>query len=73
MELCEISDNSIFVRKADFIDFKKSIKNCKPTVNSNSLELYAWFLNKYGHEDQKENADQMVKCKNTNSYKSMYA
>lgn len=73
MELPEISDKRIFVRKASFHDFKRSIKNCKPTVNSNSLELYAWFLQKYGHEDQKDNAEQMVRCNHNNTYKNMYA
>lgn len=51
MDLLEISEKRIFVRKADLEDFKKSISNCKPTVNSCFLELYAKFLQKYGHED----------------------
>jgi hypothetical protein len=51
LDLPQISEKKIFVRKANIKDFKKSINNCKPTVNSCFLELYAKFLQKYGHED----------------------
>lgn len=51
LDLLLISEKKIFVRKANFKDFNRSIKNCKPTVNACFLELYAKFLQKYGHED----------------------
>lgn len=60
LDLPQISEKRIFVRKANISDFKKSILNCKPTVNVCFLELYAKFLQKYGHEDQKEFAEQML-------------
>ena len=60
LDLPQISEKKIFVRKANIKDFKKSILNCKPTVNSCFLELYAKFLEKYGHEDQREFADEML-------------
>lgn len=60
IDLVEISENNIYVRKANIKDFKKSILNCKPTVNQCFLELYAKFLQKYGHEDQKEFSEPMV-------------
>jgi len=73
MELLQISEKRIFVRKTTLRDYHKSVGNCKPTVNSCFLELYAKFLQKYGHEDQKEYAEQMVHCRPNNSFKSMYA
>ena len=36
------------------MDFKKSIDNCKPTVHVSFLELYAKFMEKYGHADQND-------------------
>ena len=57
IDLVSIPEKNIFVRKANLSDFKKSILNCKPTVNPCFLELYAKFLQKYGHEDQKEFAE----------------
>lgn len=62
MDLAAISEKEVYVRKAnlvitafDFInvqgDFKKSIENCKPTVHLSFLDLYAKFLEKYGHSD----------------------
>lgn len=51
MDLAEISEKEVFVRKANLADFKKSIENCKPTVHVSFLELYAKFLQKYGHSD----------------------
>ena len=57
MDLLKIPDGKFFLRKADLKDFKKSILNCKPTVNPCFLELYARFLERYGHEDQKEFAE----------------
>lgn len=44
IDLPQISEKKIFVRKANQRDFKKSINNCKPTVNTVFLELYARFL-----------------------------
>ena len=52
LDLLQISEKRIFVRKANLKDFNKSVRNCKPTVNECFLELYAKFLQKYGHEDQ---------------------
>ena len=60
IDLVSIPEKNIFVRKANLSDFKKSILNCKPTVNPCFLELYAKFLQKYGHEDQKEFAEQIL-------------
>lgn len=51
MDLAEISEKEVFVRKANLTDFKKSIDNCKPTIHVSFLELYAKFLQKYGHSD----------------------
>ena len=51
MDLLNIPDSKLFLRKANLPDFKKSILNCKPTVNPCFLELYARFLERYGHED----------------------
>ena len=74
MDLAEISEKEIFVRKANLVrylgyfltiplqnDFKKSIENCKPTVHISFLELYAKFLQKYGHSDQKDYVNEMLK------------
>ena len=44
LDLPQISENKIFVRKANLKDFKKGILKCKPTVNECFLELYAKFL-----------------------------
>jgi len=66
IDLMLISEKEIFVRKANIKDFKKSVLNCKPTVNGCFLELYAKFLKMYGHEDQKEFAEQMSLCQKTN-------
>ena len=44
LDLLLISEKKIFVRKANFKDFSRSIRNCKPTVNACFLELYAKFL-----------------------------
>lgn len=44
IDLVQISEKHIFVRKANLKDFKQSILNCKPTVNTCFLELYARFL-----------------------------
>ena len=60
IDLISISEKRIFVRKAGVQDFRKSISNCKPTVNPCFLELYAKFLLKYGHSDQNEFAEQMM-------------
>ena len=54
LDMVQISEKRIFVRKANLRDFNKAIENCKPTVNSVFLELYGRFLDKYGHSDQKE-------------------
>jgi len=54
LDMVQISEKRIFVRKAKMSDFSKAIENCKPTVNSVFLELYGRFLDKYGHSDQKE-------------------
>jgi hypothetical protein len=54
MDLAAISEKEVFVRKANINDFKKSIDNCKPTVHVSFLELYAKFMEKYGHADQND-------------------
>ena len=51
MDLAEITEKEVFVRKASVEDFRKSIENCKPTVHVNFIELYVKFLQKYGHAD----------------------
>jgi len=61
-----ISEN-IFVRDPDFLDFKNSVQNCRPTVPSSTVELYQKFLESYGHKDQKE------QLKEDRPYLSYYA
>jgi vacuolar protein-sorting-associated protein 4 len=61
MDLAAISEKEVFVRKASINDFKKSIDNCKPTVHISFLELYAKFLEKYGHSDQKGYIEELRK------------
>ena len=73
MDLLNIPDSKLFLRKANIKDFKKSILNCKPTVNPCFLELYARFLERYGHEDQKEFAEQMLIHKKPDTFQSLYA
>ena len=73
MDLLNIPDSKLFLRKANLPDFKKSILNCKPTVNPCFLELYARFLERYGHEDQKEFAEQILLHKKPDNFQSMYA
>jgi len=51
MDLAAISEKEVFVRKANLADFKLGIDNCKPTIHISFLELYAKFLEKYGHSD----------------------
>jgi len=73
MDLLKIPESKLFLRKANLKDFKKSVLNCKPTVNPCFLELYARFLQKYGHEDQKEFAEQMLLHKKPDTFQSLYA
>ena len=54
LDMVQISEKRIFVRKAKLSDFHRAIENCKPTVNTTFLEIYGRFLDKYGHSDQKE-------------------
>ena len=68
MDLLSIPESKLFLRKASIKDFKKSILNCKPTVNPCFLELYARFLERYGHEDQKEFAEQMLLHKKPDTF-----
>lgn len=42
-------------------DFKKSIENCKPTVHVNFLDLYAKFLERYGHLEQMDYIEHVKK------------
>lgn len=53
MSLTDICKNQLILRKVNLTDFKESIKNCKPTVESSLLSLYNKFLLKYGHIEQK--------------------
>ncbi len=68
--MAAISEKEVFVRKANLVsivfsqlkaDFKKSIDNCKPTVHVSFLELYAKFMEKYGHSDQKDCIEELRK------------
>jgi len=72
MDLAQISEKEVYVRKADLRDFKKSIDNCKPTVHSCLLELYAKFLKQYGHQDQLPYVKEFLQPKQPN-YLSFYA
>ncbi|CDW90465.1 aaa family protein [Stylonychia lemnae] len=72
MDLAAISEKEVFVRKAFLNDFKQSIENCKPTIHVSFLELYAKFLEKYGHADQKNQLDELRKLQQP-QYLSYYA
>eukprot|EP00357_Protocruzia_adherens_P011783 CAMPEP_0115001110 /NCGR_PEP_ID=MMETSP0216-20121206/17168_1 /TAXON_ID=223996 /ORGANISM="Protocruzia adherens, Strain Boccale" /LENGTH=470 /DNA_ID=CAMNT_0002366357 /DNA_START=12 /DNA_END=1424 /DNA_ORIENTATION=+ len=53
-KLDQIPKESLQIPKATFEDFKAAIQNCRPTVHPSFIELYRKFMEKYGHEDQKE-------------------
>ena len=51
IDLASISGGQLWVRKANYIDFRDSIRNSKPTVHPQFVDLYRKFLEKYGHKD----------------------
>ena len=51
IDLLQICDKEVYVRKSTVKDFRRSVENCKPTVLPTFIELYARFLEKYGHKD----------------------
>ena len=53
MNLTSLDPSELLLRKVSIKDFKSSIQNCKPTVQSSLTEQYTNFLYKFGHTEQK--------------------